>query len=154
MAQAQTPYSPPLAPVRDPIEPEVPKPPAIRRAVVCLYVSAAIVVLTAVYRLAGGEAGGETGRAIASVLIATSVLVLVALLLNARRGWVRWLFVVVYVMAIGGVVAGFLLAPQALLARPDLSHAIMLTQVALQTAALVLMFTPAAGRWLRSRRRK
>jgi peptidoglycan/LPS O-acetylase OafA/YrhL len=153
MSQAQTPYSPPLAPVRDPAEPEVPKPPAIWWAVLCLWMSTAVVVLSASYGFASTRAGGQTAQAIATVLIGTGILALVALLLNARRGWVRWLFVVVYVLGVGGLVAGLALAPREFLARSSFAHVITIVQVVLQTAALVMMFTPAAGRWLRSRRK-
>ena len=151
MSPTQTPYSPPLAPVRDPAEPELPKPPAIARAAICLWISAAIVVLVTAFALAGSD----LRQALPAILISLftfGLLVLVALKINAGRGWVRWLFLVLWLLGSAMFVVGLVMAPQAFLALPKLDQAVALVQFTLQTAALVFMFLPASGNWLRSRR--
>jgi hypothetical protein len=152
MSQAQTPYSPPLAPVRDPAEPEVPKPAAIWWAAACLWTSAAIVVLTTSTGLAGGRVRAEMAQVVATALVSAGLLALVALLLNGRRSWARWLYLVIYALGIGSLALAIALAPRVFLSQLGIGQAILLVQAALQSAALILMFTPAAGRWLRSKR--
>jgi hypothetical protein len=153
MSQAQTPYSPPLAPVSDPPEPEVPKPPAIWRATRCLLISATIVVLAAAFAVAG-VSGSRAGvlLLIAVNLASVGFLALIVWKLNAGRNWARWLFLVLYVLGTVMFAGGLALTPQAFLSLPRLDQAAALVQFALQGAALAFMFTPAAGHWLRSKR--
>ena len=154
MSQAQTPYSPPLAPVRDPVEPDLPKPAAISRAAICLGISAAVVVVTTGITLANWVKSAPLLTAMHIVVISAfsiGLLALIAWKLNAGRGWARWFFLVLYVLGTVVFVAG-LFAPE-----PDFPSAPIHEQVSaavqfgLQTAALIFMFTPAAGRWLQSR---
>jgi hypothetical protein len=152
MPPAPTPYSPPLAPVRDPAETEVPKPPAVGWAVRCLWISCGVLVLSTGIALAGIAGPRNMVPLLLTSLFSLGVLVLVALLLNARRGWPRWLYLVVYLLGAASLVAGGLLAPRVFFAMPALDQVTLTAQFGLQTAALVLMFTPAAGRWLRSKR--
>ena len=154
MSQPHTPYSPPLARVSDPEEPEIPKPPAIGRAARCLWISAAVVVVTSGLALAGVSGPRDAVVPLIAIsLFSIGLLALVAWQLNAGRGWVRWLFLVLFVLGSGMFALGLVLTPQAYLAMPRLDMAAALLQFGLQTAALILMFTPAAARWLKSARR-
>ena len=154
MSPTQTPYSPPLARVSDPHEPEIPKPRAIGHAARCLWISVAVVVVTSGLALAGVSGPRDAVPLIAISLFSIGLLALVAWGLNAGRGWVRWLFLVLFLLGSGMFVVGIVFAPQAYLAMPRLDQATALVQFGLQTAALILMFTPAAGRWLKNRRAK
>jgi hypothetical protein len=155
MAQAQTPYSPPVARVSDPAEAEVPKPAAISRAAWCLWISAAVVVLSMGFTAAGmsGE-GGQRMLVITVSSISAGLLALVAWLLNAGHGWIRWLFLALFVLGSGMFAVGVVTAPKEYLALPLTDQISMVVQFGLQTAALIFMFTPAAWHWLASRKRK
>ena len=153
MSPTQSPYTPPAAPVADPAEPEVPKPPAIWWAVKCLWISIAVMVIATVLAVAG--VSGSREAIVATIVtsgISGGLLVLVAVALNARRNWSRWVFLVLFILGSAVFALGLALAPQAYAAMPRLDQISALVQFALQTAALVFMFLPASGDWLRTRR--
>jgi hypothetical protein len=85
----------------------------------------------------------------ATGFITAGVLALVAAKLNIGRGWARWLFLFLYI--IGSLISAVLvmLAPQVFIALPTLLQVSGIAQFALQTVALVLMFTRASRRWFR-----
>ena len=68
-------------------------------------------------------------------------------MVNARRNWARWIFVVLTV--IGSLMYAFVavMMPQALLAQPKILQASEVLQFALQITAVVLMFTSASRHW-------
>jgi hypothetical protein len=88
--------------------------------------------------------------AIIGVLTA-GLLVLIAVTVSARRGWGRWVFAVIYVLGNLGAVMLVLVMPEVFRAMPMVLQANMVVQFVLHTAALVLMFTGASGRWFRAR---
>ena len=149
MSSTQTPYSPPAARVADPAEPEYPKPPSIGRAAKCLWISAALVILVTILAVAGISAPVDAVAAFATNLITTGLLVLIAVKLNAGRNWARWLFLILFLLGSGMFAVGLVFSPQAFLSLPTLIQLEAVVQFALQITALVFMFLPASGRWLR-----
>jgi len=151
-----TPYAPPAASVSDPVAPAGPRPRSIRAAVSCLWVSAGIVAVAAVFAFVPMLTLFRTGAvplaalAVTAVTIAVSLalLVLVAVKLNAGRGWVRWLYLALYALGLVMILATLLSAPEVYASRGALSMANEVAQFLLQTAALVLMFVRPSREWL------
>jgi len=67
--------------------------------------------------------------------------------IRGGRSWARWLFLVVYVLGSLSVAAVAVLAPQLFLSQPMLLRGSGVVQFALQTIALVLMFSPTSRHW-------
>ena len=129
------------------------RPQAIKRAALCLWFSAALALLVSTAQVFGlvplvGASPGMT--AIVGVLTA-GLLVLIAVSVNARRGWGRWVFAVIYLLGNFGAVMLVLIMPEVFRAMPMVLQANMVVQFVLQTAALVFMFTSTSGRWFRTR---
>ena len=128
------------------------KPKSVQWAVVCLWVSVGLVSVLTVDSWVGLVG---IPRGIASTvtnLLTLALLALVAIKLGAGRGWARWLFAVVYVLGSLMFVVSLLLAPQVFRSLPTVLQGSGIVQFALQTAALVLMFTEASRQWFKAKR--
>jgi len=147
---SQTPYAPPAARVGDAPEPEYPKPAWIGRAVACLWACVVLVLVVAAFELFGVTPSANFLESMVTALVSAALLALIAAKSAAGRGWPRWLFLVLYVIGTLTFGASVLLAPEALQALGAVERISALAQFALQTAALVFLFTPASGQWFRS----
>jgi len=151
-----TPYAPPAAPVSDPVVPAGPRPRSVLVAAACLWLSAAIVVVMVGTEIGPIMTGIRTGSlplvglafTLAVLGFAVGILVFIAVKLQAGRGWVRWLFVALYVLAIVVTVLGWMQAPEAYRASAPLATGAETFQFLLQTVALVFMFLRPSREWL------
>jgi len=147
---SQTPYAPPTARVSEPPEVLHPKPTSVRRAVVCLWISVALTAALTAFQLVGVVATAEIVQIAVTGVVTAGLLALIAAKLAAGRGWARWLFMALYVFGSLMFVISVLLVPQVFLSTPALLQASAVVQFALQTAALVLMFTHASRQWFKA----
>ena len=145
-----TPYAPPAARVIDPAERLLPKPLWIKLAVACLWISLGLTIAMAVPQLLGLVASAVFVN-VGLTVIATAVLLwFVATQISSGHGWVRWLYVVLYLFGTFGFIVSILFAPEMFLSLPVPRQAVDVVQFMLQTSALVLMFTPASQKWFTS----
>ena len=138
----QTPYAPPSARVADPQSPRLSRPLSVHRAAICLWISAAVAVVSIVL-----HARIVTTADVVIAGVSAALLALVAAKVNAGRRWARWLFVAVWILGSFSGMAMLVLAPQAFLALPGTVQTVGVLQFALQTGALVLLFTAASRQW-------
>jgi hypothetical protein len=147
---SQTPYSPPAARVSDVPRLQQPKPPPVRRAVSCLWISVLITLMGTAWQLAGLEASADIVSAATTGVVTAGIVALVAAKIGAGRGWARWLFGVLYVVGLLLWAVSLVVSPEAFLALSPLEQASMVVQFALQTCAVVLLFTRASREWFKS----
>jgi hypothetical protein len=114
-----------------------------------LWISAAGTGLLAVLQLLGVIPTDNLGATAAIGLFSFALLGFIAEKLRAGRGWVRWLFLAIYVFGGLGFVASLILASEVFFSQPLLLQGSAAIQFALQTAALVLMFQRASATWFR-----
>ena len=128
------------------------RPQTIRRAALCLWFSAALALLVTIAQVLGlvPLVGASRGTTATIGVLTAGLLVLIAVTVSARRGWGRWVFAVVYVLGNFGTVILVLAMSDVFRALPMVFQANMVVQFVLQTAALILMFTGASGRWLKT----
>lgn len=129
--------------------PRASRPTAVNRASACLWISAAIVLLATGAQLLGWVplAGATPGMTATIGLVTAGLLAVVAASISARHGWVRWLFIVLYVLGTLGGVAVIVIAPEAFRAVPLILQLNTMAQFILQTAALVFMFHSTSRQW-------
>ena len=139
----QTPYSPPNARVSDPNESRPPKPTSIRRAVICLWTSAAVALAALVL-----HANIVTNGDVVAGGLSAALLALTAAKLGAGRNWARWLLLVVAGLGSLTFIVVVVLAPQVFLAYPGTVQAVGVIQFGLQISALFLAFTRESRQWL------
>ena len=84
-------------------------------------------------------------------LLTATLLAVVAGSINARHGWARWLFAVVFVLGTLVGVVLVVIAPEIFRGLPAVLQANMVVQFILQTAALILMFNSASRQWFATR---
>lgn len=157
----QTPYAPPAATVSDPVELLGPRPRSVRAAVLCLWISLAfgaamsVIQLVPILRLfnVGGVGLPALAATLLTVALTLGLLAFVAVKLNAGRGWVRWLFVAIFLLGVALLAVGAAANPDRLLATPPLTAAGDILQLALQTAAVIFMFVRPSREWFAARRR-
>ena len=118
---AKTPYDPPTARVSDPSEPYGVRPLSVGRAVICLWASAGITGAGTVLQLVGVIPTADLTATIVIGLTTFALLAFVAEKIRAGRGWVRWLFLVIYILGSFGFIATMLFLPQVFLAQPLVS---------------------------------
>ena len=82
--------------------------------------------------------------------ITAALLALVAVKIAAGRGWVRWLYLIVYAAGTAFTVVFFLAVPKAFHALSPALQVNVVAQSALQTSALIFMFTAASRAWFRA----
>jgi len=145
----------------DPISDQAPdkRPQSVQRAVICLWISAALIALAAVATLVRLLAiPGGVGRTVlivfasAMALLTFALLALLATKLGAGRSWARWLYAVFYVLVSLTLVVTLLRTPDAFLSLSIMEQGSVIVQSVFQTAALVFMFTDTSSRWLRAKR--
>ena len=85
-------------------------------------------------------------------LLTLAFMLFVITKLSAARGWARWVFAVVYLLGSAVTVYLSLFEPQTFRNQPLALQATGLLQLALQTAAMVLLLLPSARQWFRARR--
>jgi hypothetical protein len=118
----------------------------VNRAVNLLYASAVLIVLFMIASWLGWLNLPLSGAAIASGIVTMALLALTANRIANRRNWARWLFAVIYALGLLTI-----LSPS-LWKLMSLSGVVTtLLQTALQTAALIFVFTTSANTWFRSR---
>ena len=140
-------YAPPTARVSDPPEEPLSKPTSLRLAVRCLWLSAAVALVFSVLQIVGDVPTASLAADVATNLITAAVLALVAAKSNSRRGWARWLLAAIFALAALMLTVVAYRLPEVFLLLPEQMGATGLIQIALQTVALGLMFTPASNRW-------
>ena len=130
------------------------QPAAIRRAALCLWLSAAFALLAMTVQVLGWVplVGSTPGMTAIIGLATAGLLAVVAISIGARHGWVRWLFAVIYVIGTLGAMVLVVIAPEAFRGIPTVLQANVVAQFILQTAALILMFTSSSRHWFATRR--
>lgn len=139
---SETPYAPPSARVADPEAQRPVRPVSVYRATLCLWVSAAVAVVSLILL-----AKIVTTADVVIAGISAALLALAAAKVGAGRQWARWLFVAIWILGSFSGMVMLALAPQAFLALPGTVQAIGILQYALQTGALVLLFTRPSREW-------
>jgi hypothetical protein len=135
--------------VKMPLFPPSNAPSALRAAVACLWCSVALVALVTVAAWAGIWGLIHSASLLVNNLLTLALLVLITLKISAGRGWARWLFAVVY--ALGTLVTLYLalFVPQSFGSLATVLQITGLLQLALQTAAMVLIFIPSSRPWFK-----
>ena len=123
------------------------RPGAVRAAVVCLWISVGLALAITAAQVARLLPAADVEMTALIGLASAGLLALIAAMIGAGRGWARWLFAVVYAIGALATVATMLAVPQLYLAMPTLLQVSTAAQFALQTVALVLIFTGASLRW-------
>jgi hypothetical protein len=128
-------------------------PPApMRAAIICLWLSVAIVAVLTLASWANLLGLPNTSSLTVNNLLTLALLVLIALKITAQRGWARWLFAVVY--GLGSLATLYLVVfvPQSFRNLPAMLQVTGLLQLALQTAAMVLIFVQPSRLWFKAQR--
>ena len=130
-----------------------PRPQTIVRAALCLWFSVALTLLVTAAQVLGLAplVGSTAGMTVTIGLVTAGFLALIAVSISSRRGWGRWLFAVIYVLGTLGLAMLVAMTPETFRTFPMVLQANMVVQFALQTAALVLMFSSTSRQWFRPR---
>jgi hypothetical protein len=128
------------------------KPPTVQRAVVCLWMSACLTLLLALASWLGvREIPSGAGAAVTNILT-FALLALLAIKVGNGQRWALWLFAFVYVFGALIFVASLVFMPNVFRSAPMLAKVSAIARFALQTAALVLLFTSTSRQWFKTRR--
>jgi amino acid transporter len=128
-------------------------PPApMRAAIVCLWLSVAIVAVLTLASWANLLGLPNTPSLTVNNLLTLALLVLIAIKITAQRGWARWLFAVVYVLGSLATLYLVVFVPQSFRNLPAMLQVTGLVQLALQTAAMVLIFVQPSRLWFKAQR--
>jgi hypothetical protein len=129
-----------------------PPPGSMRAAIVCLWLSVAIVAVLTLASWANLLGLPNTPSLTVNNLLTLALLVLIAIKITAQRGWARWLFAVVY--GLGSLATLYLVVfvPQSFRNLPAMLQVTGLLQLALQTAAMVLIFVQPSRLWFKAPR--
>jgi hypothetical protein len=128
------------------------QPTALRAAVVCLWLSVGIVALLTLASWASVLGLSNTPSLTVNNLLTLALLVLIALKIDAGRGWARWLFAAVYVLGTLMTLYLALFVPQSFRSMPVTLQITGLVQLALQSAAMVLIFIQPSRQWFKAQR--
>jgi FtsH-binding integral membrane protein len=126
-------------------------PPGVMRiAQTCLWASVAIAAMLAVAVWTNLLGVTSTASLTVNNLLTLALLLWIAVKISAGRGWARWLFAVVY--ALGALMTLYLalFVPHSFSSMPLLLQVTGLLQLALQTTAMVLIFSPPARQWFKA----
>jgi hypothetical protein len=115
-----------------------------------LWISAAITGLLTALHLFGVMPTSDLGATVAIGLTTFALMGFIAEKIRAGRGWARWLFLVLYVVGLFGFIVSALFAPQGFFSQPVVLQGSAVAQLALQTAALVLLFSRDSREWFRT----
>jgi len=128
------------------------RPIAVHRAALCLWLSAVLALLVTIaqaLRLVDIPSGTTVRIAALTGIITVGLLGGLAATIGLGQNWARWAYAVIYVIGTLGAVA---VAPAVFFAQPLILKANMILQLALQTAAFVLVFTKSSRQWFNARR--
>lgn len=125
-------------------------PPSVRAALVCLWLSTAILALLTIAAWANVLALPNTPSVTVNNLLTLAFMLLVIIKLAAGQGWVRWVFAVVYFLGSAVTLYLSIFEPQIFRNQPLVLQATGLVQLALQTAAMVLLLLPASRQWFQT----
>jgi uncharacterized membrane protein len=128
-------------------------PPGVMRiAQACLWASVAIAAMLTVAVWTSLLGVTSTASLTVNNLLSLALLVLIAVNINAGRRWARELFAFVYVLGALMTLYLALFVPLSFSSMPTLLQITGLLQLALQTAAIVLIFVPPSRRWFKAQR--
>lgn len=126
------------------------RPPPVERAVICLWTSVGLTLVVTGLQVFGiVPAPGAVVAAMTGVITA-GLLALVALKIARRRGWARWLFLVLYMLGSFAFIVSLLIAPGVFVSMPTLAKGSAILQFGLQTLALAFMFGPVSRQWFKA----
>jgi glucan phosphoethanolaminetransferase (alkaline phosphatase superfamily) len=128
----------------------VTQPPSVRAALVCLWLSTGILALLTVAAWANLLALPNTASVTVNNLLTLAFMLFVIAKLAAARGWARWVFAAVYLLGSAVTVYLSIFEPQTFRNQPLALQTTGLAQLALQTAAMVLLLMPTARQWFRA----
>ncbi len=127
-------------------------PPPVRAALVCLWLSTGILALLTIAAWASLLALPNSASVTVNSLLTLAFMLFVIAKLTAGRGWARWVFGVVYLLGSAVTVYLSIFEVQTFRNQPIALQATGLAQLALQTAAMVLLLMPSAWQWFRGQR--
>jgi glucan phosphoethanolaminetransferase (alkaline phosphatase superfamily) len=126
------------------------QPSPVRTALVCLWLSTGILALLTIAAWANLFALPNTASVTVNNLLTLAFMLFVIAKLAAGRGWARWVFAVVYFLGSAVTLYLSIFEPQTFRNQPLALQATGLVQLALQTAAMVLLLVPTARQWFRA----
>jgi glucan phosphoethanolaminetransferase (alkaline phosphatase superfamily) len=129
-------------------------PPSVRTALVCLWLSTAILALLTIAAWANLLALPNTASVTVNNLLTLVFMLFVIATLTAGRGWARWVFAVVYLLGSAVTLYLSIFEPQTFRNQPLALQATGLVQLALQTVAMVLLLLPTARQWFQAQRER
>ena len=124
-------------------------PTAVRRGVLCIWISVGLVILLSAGSLIGFRQIPSNGVTLTTNVLTAGLLIFVVVKVGAGRGWARWLYAVLFLFGSAAFVSMALLVPAVFLALPLVLKASGVVQFLLQGVALVLLFTKASRVWFR-----
>jgi hypothetical protein len=127
-------------------------PRSVRAALVCLWLSTAILALLTAAAWVNLLGLPNSASITVNNLLTLAFMLLVIAKLAAGRGWARWVFAAVYCLGSAVTLYLSIFEPQVFRNQAFAVQVTGLVQLALQTAALVLLFLPASQQWFRSQR--
>jgi glucan phosphoethanolaminetransferase (alkaline phosphatase superfamily) len=128
------------------------QPPPVRAALLCLWLSTGILALLTVAAWANLLSLPNTSSVTVNNLLTLAFMLFVIAKLTAARGWARWVFAVVYLLGSAVTLYLSIFEPQTFRNQPLALQVTGLAQLALQTAAMVLLLMPAARQWFKVQR--
>lgn len=126
---------------------DITQPPAVRAALTCLWLSTGILALLVPAAWANLFGLPNTASVTVNNLLTLAFMLFVIVKLTGGRGWVRWVFAVVYLMGTGMMLYWSVVQPQIFRNQALALQVTGLAQLALQTAAVALLLMPAARQW-------
>jgi hypothetical protein len=127
-------------------------PSSVRAVLVCLWLSTGILALLTVCAWANLLALPNTASVTVNNLLTLAFMLFVIAKLAAGRGWARWVFAGVYLLGSAVTLYLSIFEPQTFRNQPVALQATGLAQLALQTAAMVLLLMPTARQWFQAQR--
>ena len=129
------------------------RPKSVQRAAICLWISAGLALFMTLAQVTGlvATVGASVGMTAVVGVVSAALLAWMAAKISSGRGWVRWLFAIIYVLGSLASVVLVLAAPAVFRAFPAILQGNTIVQFILQTAALVLIFTSTSRQWFKSR---
>ncbi len=125
-------------------------PSSVRTALGCLWLSTAILALLTVAAWANVLALPNTTSVTVNNLLTLAFMLFVIAKLTAGRGWTRWVFAAVYLLGSSVTLYLSIFEPQTFRNQPLALQITGLAQLALQTAAMVLLLWPTARQWFQA----
>jgi hypothetical protein len=127
-------------------------PPSVRAALACLWLSTGILALLVPAAWANLWGLPNTTSITVNNLLTLAFMLFVIVKLTAGRGWARWVFAAVYLLGSSVTLYLSIFEPQTFRNQVFALQATGLVQLALQTAAVVLLLMPTARQWFKAQR--